>query len=152
MPNKEWSRLNRLQLGRYGEYYAKMEFASYGFDVYTSEVDDHGVDFVARDPNTNRYYEVQVKSAREYSYIYAQKEKMPLCSERLMCYLRFENGTLPEVYIIPATVWENPNHVFVDRSYGKAGQTSKPEWGINVSKKNLEYLTPYRAEKFFNQE
>ena len=28
--------------------YAKMEFTSYGYDVYTSEVDDHGVDFVAR--------------------------------------------------------------------------------------------------------
>lgn len=25
-----------------------MEFASYGFDVFTSEVDDHGVDFVAK--------------------------------------------------------------------------------------------------------
>jgi hypothetical protein len=43
MPNLNWSQLNHLQLGRYAEYYAKMEFASYGFDVYTSEVDDHGV-------------------------------------------------------------------------------------------------------------
>lgn len=65
MPNMIWSRLTPLQLGRYGEYWAKMEFASYGFDIYTSEVDDHGVDFVARDPVAGIYYEVQVKSAGE---------------------------------------------------------------------------------------
>ena len=50
MPNTNWSKLSHLQLGRYAEYYAKMEFVSYGYDVYTSEVDDHGVDFVARNP------------------------------------------------------------------------------------------------------
>ena len=49
MPRMKWDKLNQRQLGQYGEYYAKMEFASYGYDVYTSEVDDHGVDFVARD-------------------------------------------------------------------------------------------------------
>jgi len=25
-----------------------MEFASYGFEVYTSEVDDHEIDFIAK--------------------------------------------------------------------------------------------------------
>ena len=48
MPNTKWSELSAMQLGRYAEYYAKMEFTSYGFDVYTSEVDDHGVDFIAK--------------------------------------------------------------------------------------------------------
>ena len=53
MPNTSWSNLNHMQLGKYAEYYAKMEFTSYGYDVYTSEVDDHGVDFVARDVKTD---------------------------------------------------------------------------------------------------
>ena len=69
MPNTNWSKLNHLQLGRYAEYYAKMEFTSYGFEVYTSEVDDHGVDFVAKLPGENTFYEVQVKSVRDYGYI-----------------------------------------------------------------------------------
>ena len=60
MPRMKWDKLNQRQLGQYGEYYAKMEFASYGYDVYTSEVDDHGVDFVARDIVTGTFYEVQV--------------------------------------------------------------------------------------------
>ena len=40
MPRTKWSELSAMQLGQYGEYYAKMEFTSYGFDVYTSEVED----------------------------------------------------------------------------------------------------------------
>jgi hypothetical protein len=38
----DWARLTHLQVGRYGEYYAKMEFTLYGFDVYGAEVDDRG--------------------------------------------------------------------------------------------------------------
>lgn len=29
MPNLDWSKLNKQQLGRYAEYYAIMEFASF---------------------------------------------------------------------------------------------------------------------------
>lgn len=149
MPNMEWSRLNRMQLGRYGEYYAKMEFTSYGFEVYTSEVDDHGVDFVAKIPGTEDFVEVQVKSARDFTYVYCQKEKMPLVPNRLLCYLRFVDGALPEVYLVPARAWMHPDDLLVDRPYGKAGQTSRPEWGLNISKKNLARLEPYRAEHYF---
>ena len=54
MSNTNWSELSYLQLGRYAEYYAKMEFSSYGYDVYTSEVDDHGVDFVAKNTEASQ--------------------------------------------------------------------------------------------------
>ncbi|WRO21021.1 DUF4365 domain-containing protein [Metallumcola ferriviriculae] len=69
MPNTIWSRLNKLQLGRYAEYYAKMEFASYGFEVYTSEVDDHGIDFIAK-TKEGRFFEIQVKSVRQTNYVF----------------------------------------------------------------------------------
>ena len=151
MPNMIWSRLTPLQLGRYGEYWAKMEFASYGFDIYTSEVDDHGVDFVARDPVAGIYYEVQVKSARGNAYVYAQKSKLPLKENGLLCYLRFVDGALPQVYVLPSMVWQCPNDLFVSRDYGGAGQTSRPEWGINISQKNLPRLAPYAAEMFFSK-
>ena len=51
-----WSSLNALQIGKYAEYYAKMEFTLYGFDVFTSEVDDKGIDFVAK--INNQYFDV----------------------------------------------------------------------------------------------
>ena len=33
-----WKAFNRQQKGTYGEYFAKMEFTMYGFEVYTAEV------------------------------------------------------------------------------------------------------------------
>ena len=58
MRKYNWNRLSRLQIGRYAEYFVKMEFTLFGFEVYTAEVDDRGVDFVIR--KDDRYYDVQV--------------------------------------------------------------------------------------------
>ncbi len=133
-----------MQLGRYAEYFAKMEFASYGFDVYTSEVDDHGVDFVARNPKNNVYYEIQVKSVRDTGYVFMKKADMPLTDNRLICLLIFSESKLPAVFIIPATVWKIPDGLFVSHDY------DKPEWGINLSKKNIPLLDKYQAEKYLD--
>ncbi len=46
MSLNNWSKLNHIQLGKFGEYFAKMEFAKAGFDVYTAEVDDKGMGHV----------------------------------------------------------------------------------------------------------
>ncbi len=48
MGRYSWSRLNTHQVGRFAEYFVKMEFALYGFEVYTAAVDDRGIDFIAR--------------------------------------------------------------------------------------------------------
>ena len=151
MPNLVWSRLNHLQRGRYAEYYAKMEFTSYGYEVYTSEVDDHGVDFVAKDPSSNKFLEIQVKSLMNNGYIFISESKMPVLSDsRLICYIRFVDNEEPKFFIIPSTVWNEPNEVFVYRKYDKPGQTSESEWGINISNKNLPIIEKYRADKFFS--
>ena len=147
MPNLKWSQLSSLQLGRYAEYYAKMEFTSYGFEVYTSEVDDHGVDFVAK--HDGEFYEVQVKAVRQDSYVYIQKKKIVMSEKFLICYMRFTDDLLPDVYIFPSTVWSSPNALFVDRPYDKPGQKSKPEYGISYNKKNAHLLEQYKANLFF---
>ena len=74
--NTDWEKLSPLQLGQFGEYYAKMEFASYGYEVYTSEVDDHGVDFIAKKKDTGIFYEVQVKSQYKGKYLFVKKDKL----------------------------------------------------------------------------
>lgn len=149
MPNTKWSELSHLQLGRYAEYYAKMEFASYGYDVYTSEVDDHGVDFVARNPRDGQYYEIQVKTVRNLDYAYIRKDKMVLSPTRFVYLLLFSDGALPDWYVIPSQVWNHCNALFVERNYEKPGQKSAPELGINLSKKNFPLLEPYRKEQYF---
>ena len=152
MPKMKWSELSPMQIGRYAEYYAKMEFTSYGYDVYTSEVDDHGVDFVARDVKTDIFYEIQVKSLRKGNYAFIP-EKLMDCndSKRLVCFLKFVDGRLPDVYVIPATAWQNLNEALIYRKYDKPGQSNKAEWGISCANKNLPLLEKYRAEKFLEQ-
>ena len=44
-----WCRLNHLQVGRYAEHLVTMEFILYGFDDYSSEVDDRGIDLEYED-------------------------------------------------------------------------------------------------------
>jgi hypothetical protein len=43
-----WADLNHLQTGRYGEYFAKMALVRAGFDAFSPEVDDKGIDSVLR--------------------------------------------------------------------------------------------------------
>jgi hypothetical protein len=90
-----WSRLNRLQLGKYAEYLAKMEFLLHGCDVYASEVDDHGIDFVVR-TCAGRHYDVQVKSyrltGRGTPYVFLQKSKFPISPQSLLALVQFKDG------------------------------------------------------------
>lgn len=150
MPNKEWNKLNNLQLGRYAEYFAKMEFASYGLDVYTSEVDDHGIDFVVKDKK-GRFCEIQVKSKTEKGYVFMQKSKFDIENKNLyLALLIFESGKLPDIFLIPSEAWKVPNEVFVDRKYDKPGQKSQPEYGINISQKNYDILNIFRFNDSIN--
>lgn len=55
--------MNKQQVGAFTEYFVKMELTMYGFQVYGTEVDDRGIDFVARYEH-GRFIEVQVKSLR----------------------------------------------------------------------------------------
>ena len=148
MPKKMWSELTTMQIGRYAEYYAKMEFTSYGWEVYTSEVDDHGVDFVAKKPNTNQFYEVQVKAARKAQQIFISEDKMPIESleHRLVCFFFFRDTCDPDFYVIPGTAWKHPTSALAHYKYDKPGQKSAPEWSINITEKNLLLLEPYRVE------
>jgi hypothetical protein len=143
MERYNWEKLSHLQVGKYAEYYSKMEFTMHGFHVYNSEVDDHGIDFVVKGPSGN-YQEVQVKSLREKGYIFIPKSKMQVLSDnRLISVVIFKQGIEPEIYLIPSTVWNNPNALFVVYDYGE-GKKSQPEWGINLSIKNMPLLQTFK--------
>jgi hypothetical protein len=143
MEKYQWSELNHLQLGRYAEYLAKMEFTSFGFDVFTAEVDDKGINFIIRRSDAH-YYDVQVKSSRNLTYIFFPKDKFLLRHNLLAAVVLFENNKQPDLFIIPSERWENPTKLFVSRDY--KGMKSKPEWGLNLSQKNLVELEAYRFE------
>jgi hypothetical protein len=139
-----WSRLNHLQVGRFAEYFVKMEFALYGFQIYTAEVDDRGIDFVVR-YESGGFHEIQVKSIRGLNYIFLSKDKFPLRPDRVAAIVLLLEEQPPDLYLIPAQAWATPNALLVNREY--EGKQSKPEWGLNLSSKNLALLGDYRFER-----
>src|SRR5690348_1047043 len=104
MERYDWSRLKPLQVGRYAEYLVKMEFTLFGFDVYSAEVDDRGIDFVIR-RDENRYHDIQVKSLRGLGYIFFPKDKFSLRSNLFAAVVLFFNNELPRLYLIPSVTW-----------------------------------------------
>jgi hypothetical protein len=138
-----WRQLKPIQLGKYAEYYAKMEAIRLGYDVYTAEVDNKGIDFVLRKDRTT-YCDVQVKSIRWPSskYVFMQKSKFELRENFLLFLVLFEEHKWPRLYSIPATVWRTPHGMFVSKDY--AGLKSKPEYGVQLSVKTRSTLEQYK--------
>lgn len=131
----DWSKLTHLQLGKYGEYFAKMEFAKRGFDIYSAEVDDKGIDFVIRDP-AGTYTEVQVKSVRNGNYVFMRKEVFAPRKNFYLALVSFGDDKTA-VGFIPSLEWKKSNkpQFLFDRDY--KGKRSKPEFGISPSKQYL---------------
>lgn len=141
MQRYQWSRLNKQQVGAYAKLCVKTELTMYGFRVYETEVDDRGIDFVAR-YDRGPFLEIQVRSLRQYGYVFLEKSKFALKEHRYVAFsLLLPEGQPPQLYLIPAAAWRKPDGVFVDREY--VGLKSKPEYGLNVSRKNMPALAQY---------
>ncbi len=139
----EWSKLNHLQVGRYAEYYVGMEFTLHGFSVFSSEVDDRGIDCVIR-KDENTYYDIQIKSTRDLNYIFFPKDKFSPRKNLFAAVVLYSDGEMPQIYLIPSLEWTRPSKLLKGRDY--VGKKSKPEWGINLSKTNLGLLDQYKLD------
>lgn len=138
-----WNKLNHLQIGRYAEYLVKMEFVRHGFDVYTSEVDDRGIDLVVR-RDKDTYYDVQVKSLHKGNYIFFQKDNFDPRPNLFAAVVIFYEGEPPHLYLIPSVAWNKPNFLLVNYDY--KNRKSKPEWGLSVTKKSQRLLEDFAFE------
>ena len=144
MQRYQWSRLNKQQVGAFTEYFVKMELTMYGFQVYSTEVDDPGVDFVARYKHGS-FFQVQVKSLRGWGYVFLPKTTFFVKDDLYLALGLLTDGAPPELYLVPATAWVAPDGCFVSRDYGE-GLQSEPEWGVNVSRRNLPKLERFRFQ------
>jgi hypothetical protein len=120
-----------------------MELALYGFEIYTTEVDDRCIDFVAR-RGDSAFYEVQVKSIRGFNYVFIPKEKFGIAPHRLLALVILHQDAPPSLYLVPMTAWLHPTKLFVSRDY--EGKKSTPEWGLNLSAVNHTELEKFRFE------
>ena len=146
MPRYSWNALNKQQVGTYFEYFVKMELTMYGYEVYTTEVDDRAVDFIARKEDSG-FIEVQAKCLRKFGYVFMRKETFAPREGLYVALGLLTEGKEPVAYLIPSTVWLQPDSVFVDRKYDAPELKSKPEWGIIVSAKNMPVLEKYEFSK-----
>ncbi len=145
MARHQWAALNNQQVGAYAEYFVKMELAMHGFEVYSPEVDDHGIDLIARKKH-GQFIEVQVKSLRDHGYVFMRKYGFELRDDVYLALVLLFDNEPPRHYLIPASKWQNPTGVFVDRNYGE-GLKSKPEWGIKVSRKHMPIIDAFAFDR-----
>ncbi len=151
--NFKFDDLTHLQIGRIGEYWVKIWLTLSGFDTYYNDVDDKGIDFILRLDN-DKHIDIQVKTIRvNTGYVFISKEawKNELRANLYLALVLLDNHKMPTIYFIPSTAWRTPNELLRDRDYDKEGQKSKPEWGVNISKKNMELLQQYDITKFIQQ-
>jgi len=121
-----------------------MAFTSYGYEVYTSEVDDRGIDFVVR-KEPGEFLEVQVKSVTGNNYSFIEKSKFKMSDRFIVLLVRFIEGEEPQMYLFRGTDWNGNIQFLVGHDY--VGKNSKPEYGINLSNKNYNELMKFE----FNQ-
>jgi len=143
-----WKNLNSQQIGTFAEYFVKMELTMHGFQVYTTEVDDRGIDFVTR-YETQPFVSVQVKSILRANYVFLRKDKFALSKDMILALVLFQEGSEPGLYFIPSSVWKSPNALFVSRDY--IGKKSAPEWGLNISQKNMPLLEQYSFDRMMEK-
>lgn len=137
----QWSLLNKQQKGSFGEHFAKMEFAMFGFLVYSSEVDDRGIDFVAR-TNGGSYHDVQVKTITGFNYTFIKESKF---SEKLLVSLIVLNeGQPPQSFLFRGSDWASDASGLLARHYYP--NANEPEYGIHCTVRRQAQLETYRFE------
>lgn len=104
MMKTSYKHLNNIQKGSFAEAYAKMAFTLEGFEVYTTEYDDRGVDFVIRN-NQGNYFSVQVKATGESANPFVYAEKFERSSEFVFCAVRLVEGEMPQLYLARGADW-----------------------------------------------
>jgi hypothetical protein len=62
----------------------------------------------------------------------------------LAAFVHFVDSEAPRLYLIPAKTWKSPDRLFVSRDY--QGGKSAPDWGLQLSKRNMPLLAPYAFE------
>jgi hypothetical protein len=124
---------------------SKWSLTIFGFQVYGTEADDRGVDFIAQFSD-GPFLKVQVKAVRDSGYVFMEKSKFFLHEHSLLAFGLLIEGKPPNLFLIPSLEWQTPTALLRDRNYG-GGLKSSPEWGMNISKKNMALLEAYSFEK-----
>jgi hypothetical protein len=134
----KWENLNHLELNRYAKEIATERLTSHGY-----KINNKNNDLLCKAPNDIEKI-IQVRSIRSSTnYVLLPKSRFDVNQENLfLLLLIFSKGEGPELYLIPSNVFKKPNDLFKDRDHYEI-----PEYGMNVSRRNMHLLKPFLFEK-----
>ena len=140
----QYSHLNTIQLGAFGEAFAKMSFILEGFEVYDTEYDDRGVDFIVRNKD-KIFYEVQVKTTGTTVNPFVYENKFKNSDTFLFCAVRIIEGELPTIYLAKGSDWEK---AFQCLRHNPSGGNSGAYFEMSFAKKYQSELEKFQIESY----
>lgn len=146
----DWSNLSAQSLGKCGELYARFILEFCGYRTYTSSVDDHGIDLLAKDAN-DKVFKIQVKTVTAGSYTFVREKHFDedlivfyfrIVGKRANLYI-YHRADFPEAVLDGSVVCDQ----FSYHSYHGDGYKSAAEYGISGAKKYYDGVeSPYQVD------
>jgi len=148
MPDYTYKHLNTGQkTGAFGEAYSKMAFILEGFEVYRTECDDRGIDFVVRN-QSGKFFLVQVKTTRETADPYIKENNFIQNDEFIFCAVRIEEGKRPLVYIAKGSDWQNND--FECLNHNPEGGDAGPYYEMRLAARYQQQLERFRFSNYID--
>lgn len=123
------------------EYVAKVLEGLVEEVQWTTEKDIE-IDIIARFKNEDGIKIVVRTVSPESQYTWIGQTKFDIYDEKLFMAVLYEKGlNSKEIYLLPATEWQNIDGPFKTKNYDKPGQVSKPEYGITFSGIGIEKIS-----------
>lgn len=136
--------MSNIELSKYAKEFFKARLESLGFNLV--DINLGNVDACVK--TKDKYYKFKVKSIRKPStgYIKIKKKDVDIDDESLfISTILFYDTGISDIFLIPAADLENDNDLFRNRDYHNLKST--PEWGLNVTEKNMDILNQYKISK-----
>ena len=140
-----YKHLNKIQKGSLGVAFSKMAFTLEGFEVYNSEYDDRGIDFIIRN-RSGKFFSVQVKTTDERSNPFIKEDKFQISNDFIFCAVRIIEGKPLSLYIARGSDWGKGE--FKCLNYNPKGGLSGAYYEIRFSKKYQAKLTIFEFQNY----
>jgi hypothetical protein len=141
-PRHDWTRFGRSEVRAFGVQAVQAELQRRGFDVTTDVTGGRNVLHAERG---RRRAEIHVQTRRDLQYPFWPKSAFRPRDGLFACLVRLPEHSEAEIFLIPSRAWHRGDGVLVSRDY--EGKASPPEWGINLSERNLPILDRYLLER-----
>lgn len=143
-----WSRLTSLQVGKYGECFARLMFMEYGFEIFRPEAVNGEIDFVLR-KGPDSYLEIKVETIRSLSCIDLPGASFTPRPNLFAVVILLEDRHPPYSFLIPSTAWEMPNALLL--ALEGDGFGSQPKCGLNLSEQTRPLLDKFEFHRVIEQ-